>query len=167
MSLASTGLHKLDAWSPWKLSNTAHFCSCFCFRKCIHSLSNSMISINLMLLGINLMPYGRWYGINLMHGLLGCLAACTARFFFLFLFSTTLFGTNLMRLPWHQPWFLTAIMFCDGFCYGLLSPPFLTLILVITQSLYFNHVCCQLWKVCIMVNWIALFYFSPSGGASN
>ena len=44
MSLASTGLHQLDAWSPWKLSSTANFCSCFW---CIRSLSNSMISINL------------------------------------------------------------------------------------------------------------------------
>ena len=91
MSLASTGLHQLDARSPWKLSSTANFCSCFCFRKCIRSLSNSMISINLM------------------HGLLGSYS-CTTRFC-LFLFSTTLFGTNLMRLPWQQLWFLMAIMF--------------------------------------------------------
>ena len=70
MSLASTGLHQLYAWSPWKLSSTANFCSCF-FRKCIRSLSNCTINQ----LGINLMPYGRWYGIDLMHGLLGSLAA--------------------------------------------------------------------------------------------
>ena len=102
MSLASIGLHQRYAWFPWKLSSTAHSFSCFCSP--IAWLASTWHQLDAIWAMI-----WQWYDDVRSPWKF----SSTARFFFLFLFSTTLFGTNLMRLPWHQLWFLLAILFCE------------------------------------------------------
>ena len=84
------------------------------------------------------MPYGRWCDINLMHGLLESLASqldffSCFRFWPLFL-APTWCGCHGINWVVNINWFLMAIRFCDGFFSGLLSVPFLTLVLVIHRA---------------------------------
>ena len=80
--------------------------------------------------------------------------SCTARFCFLLLFSTTLFGINLIA-DLASTWcgcrginfdFLWPWCFATVSLYGLLSLPSLMLIPVTTHSLYYNHVCCHYYE---------------------